>query len=607
MIMKEFNELTPCWVLNTQRRKTAVAKNGKFSMTEQIPSSLADIVAASGHIAYSWDLQKDELVWMGPWQKLFGEGVQPPNNAETLARSVLPDDHYLVFNDSAAAFDREYRLRHADGRVIWVSERGTTEYDNGRPVRQCGLLRAIDGPQQRLFPMASASNERDHLTGRLNRAGLLGQLNRFLQDSKDIRQNSAYFVVGIDNMAFVNEAVGTKPADTILCSVADRLSNLSPIKSIVGRSGGDTFGIILPGQAHEAEQLTDRILQSFRDRPVITAAASIHITVSIGYMLIGDSKLDAREIMIRTEQALREARQRGRNQFVKYQESPVRSQENRNVLEIADRVKQALKFDRLKLAFQPIIETETNQVLFYEALARLFRDDGRMMPAAEFIPIVEQQGLAPELDRHVLSLAVKELEGHKDLRLAVNISGITAALPDWPDYMRKVLEPRPDVAKRLIVEITETAAIMDVAETKRLVESLKTLGSQIALDDFGAGSTSIRHLRTLSLSIMKIDRELLLNLIGNSEQQHLVRMLIQIARGLGLKTVAEGVETEDVAQWLRQEKVDMMQGYYFGRPSLDRPWLDLKGAEAPEGKTQGLFAGTALTPAQIHIGSFMHV
>lgn len=577
-------------------------------MTDNLtPSSLADIVTASGHIGYRWDLQADRMVWAGPWHNLFGQGATPPHNAETLAAAVLPDDHYLVFNDSAATFDREYRLRQSDGSILWVSEHGTTDYVNGRPVSQCGLLRVIDGPQRRLFPASIATHERDHLTGRLNRSGLLESLRR--QVDKNTDQASAYLVVGVDNMSFVNEAVGMKPADTILCSVADRISNLCPIKAIVGRCGGDTFGIVLPGLSKEVESLTCRILQSFRDRPVITSAAAIHITVSIGCLRFKPSTMEPREVMIRTEQALREARQRGRNQFVEYMDSPARSQENRSVLEIAERVKQALKNDRLKLAFQPIIDAETGQVLFYEALARLFRDDGTIMPAAEFIPIVEQQGLAIELDRHVLGLAVRELEEQKDLRLAINISGLTASQNDWPDYMRHMLASRPDAASRMIIEVTETAAIMDVSETKRLVDTLNSLGSKVALDDFGAGSTSIRHLRTLSLSIMKIDRELLLNLIGNTEQQHLVRMLIQLAKGLGLKTVAEGVETEDVAQWLRQEKVDMMQGYYFGRPSLDRPWRELKGVEAPEDKTKGLFGtlGSALSPAQMRVASFMHV
>jgi EAL domain-containing protein (putative c-di-GMP-specific phosphodiesterase class I) len=142
------------------------------------------------------------------------------------------------------------------------------------------------------------------------------------------------------------------------------------------------------------------------------------------------------------------------------------------------------------------------------------------------------------------------------------------------------LGQRTHVAQRLIVEITETAAIVDVSETRRFIDSLIELGGRIALDDFGAGFTSIRHLRSLSLSIMKIDKDLLHNLTTNAEQQHVVHMLIELARGLGLKTVAEGIENEEMAAWFRREKVDMMQGYYFGKPALDRPWLAAK-AETP--------------------------
>ncbi len=574
------------------------------------PSTLADIVAASGHIGYHWDLQTGQLLWFGPWQQLFGTGgEQPPHNAETFAKTVYPDDHYLVFSESPEAFDREFRFRLPDGRIVWVCEHGTTDYEGGRAARQRGLLRVIDAPKQRSLATAQGLRERDLLTGRLTREAMVVQIGRVLSGPKDIKQGSAYLAISIDKMSFVNEAVGTKAADALLCGVSDRLGDLCPTKAIIGRTGGDMFGILLPGLSREAHPLIERLLHSFRNRPVTANGEPIHITVSIGSVRLTDLAAAATAIMIRAEQALTEARRRGRNQHVEYRESPQRAQENRAVLEIAERVKVALKQEKLRLAFQPVIDTETGQVLFYEALARLFRDDGRTITAADFIPVVEQQGLALEFDRHVLNLAVREMESYDKLRLAVNISGLTAAQADWPAYVESVLQPRPDVARRLIVEITETAAIMDVAETRRLAESLNRMGSQVALDDFGAGSTSIRHLRTLPLSIMKIDRDLLLSLIGNSEQQHLVRMLISIARGLGLKTVAEGVETEDVARWLREEKVDMMQGYYFGRPSLDRPWLELKGAEASEDRAfarLGLPLPEGKTAyAEIHAGSFL--
>ena len=354
------------------------------------------------------------------------------------------------------------------------------------------------------------------------------------------------------------------------------------------------FGILLPGLAAEAAPLAERILQNFRDRPMATCSVAIQVTASIGGVRLAGTVTDGQEFMIHAEQALREAQQRGRDQYLEYQESETRAQETRSMLALGQRVKQALRQGGLKLAYQPVIDTETGQTVFYEALARMFGEDGKMITAADFIPVVEQQGLASEFDHYVFDLSIREMEAAPNLWLAVNVSGLTAAQPDWLDYVKRVLEPRPDVARRLIVEVTETAAIMDVAETRRFGEALRQLGGKLSLDDFGAGFTSIRHLRTLPLSIMKMDRELILNLIGNPEQENLVRMLIGMAHGLGLKIVAEGIETEDVAQWLRREKVDMLQGYYFGRPSLDKPWQTKTDNQAADARIESILGTTAI-------------
>jgi EAL domain-containing protein (putative c-di-GMP-specific phosphodiesterase class I) len=168
-------------------------------------------------------------------------------------------------------------------------------------------------------------------------------------------------------------------------------------------------------------------------------------------------------------------------------------------------------------------------------------------------------------------MAVEDMEASPHLNVAINVSGLTASQGNWTMHMQKILEGRPDVARRLIIEITETAALVDINETRRFVETVRALGGRVSLDDFGAGSTSIRYLRELGLSIMKIDKDLLHDVISNREQQHLVSVLIELARGLGIQTVAEGVETIEVANWLREARVDYMQGYYFGKPALERP------------------------------------
>ncbi|MCL2469710.1 MAG: bifunctional diguanylate cyclase/phosphodiesterase [Alphaproteobacteria bacterium] len=547
-----------------------------------------DIVTASGHIGYQWDLLKDHITWFGPWRSLFGSGqAAPPSCAQELAQYVLAVDHHLIFNDMPASFERTYRLRSADGVLLHIRESGRTDFEKGRAVRQQGLLRLLEQPEKEAVFHVSA--DRDPLTGRPNRSCFQSVIDKLLSGPRLTRQNSAYMVVGIDKMAFVNEATGTKIADQLICAAADRLSSLCPTRALIGRVSGDTFGIVLPDLAKDMEILADRILANFHDHAVSAGPMCLHLSVCIGCLPFADAQGDAADIMIHAEQALHEARLIGRGQKVTYFESTRRAEEHRNILDIFERVKQALKANSVLLAFQPVVQAQTGKVVFYEALARLMNDDGSPMPAGDFIPIVEQMGLAPEFDAHVLDLAIACLEKNPNLCLAVNLSGATATREDLPSLMRRKLAGRLNVARRLIIEITETAAVQDIKRICMLIASLYQVGCEVALDDFGAGATSIRHLRDLDLAVMKIDRDLLINLTASEEQQHLVRMLIALAHGLGIKAVAEGIENEETALWLRDEGADYLQGYHIGRPSFDQPQscAGQLRVKAPLGKESG--------------------
>jgi diguanylate cyclase (GGDEF)-like protein len=438
---------------------------------------------------------------------------------------------------------------------------------------------------------------------------MMNLLAKAFDAAKTSRRSCAYLVVGVDKMSFINEAVGMEAGDALLRGVALRLQEIMPPRVNIARVGGDMFSVLLPETlGSDFAIMAERLLQSFRDKPIVTSVTPLHITVSVGGVRFPNVSKTPAEAMIFAEQALHDARLRGRNVFVEYLDSPERGQENRQLLELSRRIKNAFKSNGFKLAYQPVIESATGKTLFYEALVRMFDDDGKMIPAAHFVPAIEQLGFAFDLDKLVLDLAVQELEAAPELCLAVNVSGLTASQADWPEHVQRVLGNRPSVAERLIIEITETAAIVDVSETRRFVDQLRELGGQVALDDFGAGFTSIRHLRSLSLSIMKIDKDLLHDLLTQTEQQHLVRMLIELARGLGLRTVAEGVETAEIADWFRREKVDMMQGYYFAKPSLDRPWVQ-KPVEIASTKPAAFFGVPPLAnvgiPTTVRTTSFL--
>lgn len=543
-------------------------------------SPLSDFLTLLGSAGYDWDLRKDEIRWFGDWKPLFGAEGQAPINSKTFFDAVMTEDRPTVFGqESGETFDRNYRLRLSGGAVRWVHEYGTLEMEGGQPVRQRGLLRAIEKP---LTLISSDFSGRDSLTGCFDRNHMLTLLTRGMDAARTARKNAAYLVVGIDKMSFVNEAVGMVAGDALLRGVAERLTQIMPARAALARVGGDMFGILLPEPlGNDMPQLAERILQSVRDYPIMTSVTPLHITVSIGGCRLPAIAKSGTEAMIFAEQALHSAHQRGRNLFDEYLDSPERMQENRQLLELGESIKQAFKQNGFRLAYQPIIDAASGQTLFYEALVRMFEPDGKPIAAAKFVPAIEQLGLAFQLDRLVLDMAVREMKAAPDLSLAINISGLTAAQADWPEHMERVLKDCPDVARRLVIEITETAAIVDVTETRRFVDSLRALGGRVALDDFGAGFTSIGHLRSLALSIMKIDKDLLHNLLTASEQQHLVRSLIELARGLGLQTIVEGVENEEIAAWFRSEKIDMMQGYYFGKPSLERTWNSTLTDAAP--------------------------
>jgi diguanylate cyclase (GGDEF)-like protein len=551
---------------------------------------LAKILTASGQVGYHWDLRADHIVWFGEWQRLFGfTREQPPHNSESFAAAVAPEDRYLVLGEGSSEISRVYRLVTPEGKVLRVREQGKMESDASGPLRQCGMIELLPDANENEGSRQSW-DDLDRLTKCPTRQRMERLVRESLTGDNAKRSLGAYLVVGVDRMAFVNEAVGTKGADAVLRNVAQRIVETVPMRATVARVSGDMFGILLPDEiGNDYLSISDNILANFRAQAVQTDGEPVFVTVSIGAIRFADQSPFANEIMIRAEQALNEARLRGRNVVVTYQMSSPAVETRRIAMEMGERFKYALLNNKLKLAYQPVIDAATGQVVFYEALIRMFKETGEVIPAAAFVPAVEQLGMAKELDHHVLDLVLTELRDYPELRLAMNISGLTASQADWPDYLKGKLRDTPEIAKRLIIEITETVAIADLDETKKFAEALNNLGGSVAIDDFGAGFTSIRHLSTLALSIMKIDKDMLNGIPGNLGQEHLVRMMIAIAHGLGLKTVVEGIETEEMARWLQNEKADMLQGYYFGRPSIDKPWVSLKGADMSQQKAAALF------------------
>jgi EAL domain-containing protein (putative c-di-GMP-specific phosphodiesterase class I) len=286
------------------------------------------------------------------------------------------------------------------------------------------------------------------------------------------------------------------------------------------------------------------------------------------------------EICSRAQDALHAARLKRHGSFAPYKPNVERDALRRDAVRATDEIVAALNERRIGLAYEPVVETKTRKIAFYECLLRVHRPDGRLAHAHEIIPVAERVGLMRMLDYRVLELVIGELAAAAALTASVNVSPASAVDPDWWAGLGALLRANSGAAGRLIVEITETAAIQDLQDARGFVTRIKDLGCRIAIDDFGAGHTSFRNLRKLGVDIVKIDGAFVQNIVKSSDDRAFVQTLIDLSRRLGLKTVAEWVQDEEAAKLLSDWGCDFLQGALSGLASDERPWLKDRAATA---------------------------
>ena len=560
---------------------------------EEPSSSLTAALEAAGDVAYSWELDGDRLDWSGRLPDAWGEFAPDLATGRQYAGRIHPDDlvhrQLMLANhfDGDSTFDCEYRVRGAGGVFTWVHERGRARRDStGRPRRMLGVIRAIGDRKAQQSRLEQLANY-DELTGHFNKSRLREAVDQIIAANQRTHNPAAFLSIGVDNMTMINDLFGYQAADTVLIEIGRRLDSCLRVSDLIGRLGGDRFGIVLshcpPDNIHA---VAEKILAEVNSAPVTTSRGPIYATVSIGGVSFPDQGLTSYDVITRAETALAEAKRAGRDCYTHYRMTQEQRERQRRSLSIGEEVQKALREDRILFAFQPVVSAETGEVDYYECLLRMRGRDGRVIAAGEFVPVLEQLGFIRLIDRYVLDKAFSELSAHPEVRLGFNISGLTAADRPWLRALTSQLRNRPEIAGRVVIEITETAALYDIEESARFVSALRQAGCRVALDDFGAGHTSLRHLQTLAVDTVKIDGSFVHNLGASPDNQIFLRHLLGLAKGFGFHTVAEGVETAAEAAILHREGIGYMQGYYYGRPSLDRPWL-----QAPANADPTVFAG----------------
>lgn len=540
-------------------------------------------IEASGDVVYDWDLATDRMRWSGVAEKLFGAGPDGvPGSGDTFQRQINPEDlpqRTKTLADHFAGiirYDCEYRVRGENGEFQWVHDRGMVDLSaSGTPSSMVGVLRFITPRKQREAQLEYLANY-DDLTGHYNKLRIREALDHALANAIRFEQEGAYLVVGVDQLSRINTAYGFEAGDAALVEVAHRMDRVMRASDVIGRPGGDRFGVILSCcSQEEAKAAAERILETVRQSQIDVGGKLITVTASVGIVTFPGQSQTSFDVMAKADGALLKAKASGRDCGYFYEMTEAQRRDYRVAMDIGEEVQQALKQNRLLLAYQPVVNAQTHEPNYYECLVRLRREDGKLIAAGEFIPVVEQLGYMRHIDRYVLYLSLDVLELHPGVTLAINISSLTASERSWLRILVSRLKNKPEVARRLMIEITETAALQDIEESARFVSSIRELGCMVALDDFGAGYTTFRHLKALTVDVLKIDGSFIDGITTSPENQMFIRNLLALSRALDLKTVAERVETIEEAKFLSNLGIDNLQGYYFGAPDLEPAWLNL--------------------------------
>ncbi|MBI5103404.1 MAG: bifunctional diguanylate cyclase/phosphodiesterase [Solirubrobacterales bacterium] len=408
----------------------------------------------------------------------------------------------------------------------------------------------------------------DDLTGLANRARLRDHGAHMLEDGRRENHTAALLLVDLDRFKEINDTLGHDQGDALLCEAADRLRDVLRHDDLLARLGGDEFAILLPRLPHRgaAAELATRVRAAL-ERPYALAGVTVEVEASIGIALYPEDGDDVAELLRRADVAMYDAKH-NRSGIEAYDRA--RDPHSPERLALLAELRRAVEADELVLHFQPKVALPSGAVSGVEALVRWQHPQHGLMPPGEFLPLAERTGLITDLTRWVLDAALRQarawLDDGLDLPIAVNLTAANVLDVSMPDVVAEMLERHGVPGDRLICEISENTILADPRRTAASLQRLRAMGVGLALDDFGAGQSSMAYLKDLPLDELKIDRSFVASMGGDASDAAIVRATIDLGRHLGLRVVAEGVETGDVYADLAGLRCDVVQGYLVSRP-----------------------------------------
>jgi len=408
----------------------------------------------------------------------------------------------------------------------------------------------------------------DSLTGLLNRAGFSDRLEALIGDAAE-RARYAVMVLDLDRFSRVNACMGSLAGDELLITVARRVKGALRARDVLARTGGDEFGILLTLEEgrSDADHVAKRI-QGALAAPFRLSDFEIRVDCSIGIAFGEDAADDAEELIRHAQFAVKRAKNSGLAEAYQTQAFDIA----REQFSIETALRRALDAGQLRLTYQPICDLASGRVIAFESLARWCNEQGEHISPSEFIPVAEESGLIVPLGRWAIEEAARTLAGWDakaggdcGVKVSVNLSAIQLQRDHIPPVVERALALNKLDGARFTLELTESALVSDPDRIAGIMHALRGLGTTLAMDDFGTGYSNLAYLQKLPIDVLKIDQSFVTGMLADRDKIAIVRAILSLAQALGMKTTAEGIETNELAQTLAALGCTYGQGYTYSR------------------------------------------
>lgn len=534
-------------------------------------------VEGSKDIAFWWNVNQNIISIDNSIRKYIGlKGEGDLLISDKIWRKFILDDDIDIYNKKMSKvlnskkdefYSIEYRILSKDNRVVWLQSKGKKTLEKNGDLFIHGALSDITDRKEKEIEINYLSFN-DEVTGIPNRRFFVREVTNRIKNYPN--EKLAFIFIDLDNFKYINDTYGHDAGDLLLVEFTKIINNMNIKDSLFVRYGGDEFIIVQYNivEKNQIKYTLDNIIKKLSN-PIIINDKEIFCTLSIGVSVYPIDGKDMPILLKRADMAMYLAKVNGKNRYEFF---------DIKILEILNRefdiekgLRVAVDNNEIKMLYQPKIKVDTEEVIGFESLVRWNNRALGVVSPSEFIPIAETSGLIIPIGKFIINESIKKckeltLRTNKKFKMAINLSEVQIRDEDIVSFISETLKLYDLNAEYIEFEITENIIMKSAEKNIKTLENLKKIGVTLALDDFGTGYSSLSYLRTLPIDVLKIDKSFIDGILIEEKSEYIINSIIELSHHLNLLVVAEGVETKEQLDFLREISCDIIQGYYFSKP-----------------------------------------